>query len=74
MLEVDVPEDPEELPKLAMVQEFVAPEDEEVVDNEEDLEERILATYQTVPYEDSDEDGISEQPASIPHHQALAAL
>ncbi|KAF8440168.1 hypothetical protein BGX38DRAFT_1273101 [Terfezia claveryi] len=65
---------PQNLPTLAMVQAFVAPKDEEVVDNEEDLEERILAIYLTVPDEDSDDDGILVQPASIPHHQALAAL
>jgi len=56
-----------------MVQAFVAPEDEEVVDNEEEIEERILATYQPIPDDDSDDDGIPEHP-SIPHHQALAAL
>ncbi|RPB27751.1 hypothetical protein L211DRAFT_845769 [Terfezia boudieri ATCC MYA-4762] len=83
-LEVNDPENPEEeifdcirvlmpqsLPTLAMVQSFVVLEDKEVVDNEEDLEERILATYQTVPDEDSDDDEIPEQPASIPHHLAL---
>ncbi|KAF8419402.1 hypothetical protein EV426DRAFT_576945 [Tirmania nivea] len=58
---------------LAMVQAFVAPEDEEIVDNEEELEERILATYESVPDEDSDDDEQPE-PASIPRHQALAAL
>ncbi|KAF8454372.1 hypothetical protein BGX38DRAFT_1267964 [Terfezia claveryi] len=58
MLEVDDPEDPEEAILMSSnIQAFVAPEDEEIVDNEEDLEEKILATYQTVPDEDSDDDG-----------------
>ena len=64
---------PQSFPTLAMVQAFVAPEDEKVVDDEEELEERILATYKSVPDKDSADDEQPE-PTSIPHLQALAAL
>ena len=63
---------PQTHPTQDMVQAFVAPEDE-VVDNEEEFEERILATYQPIPDDDSDDDGIPEH-LFISHHQALAAL
>ena len=43
---------PQSLPALTMVQVFVAPNDEKVVDHEEVLEETILAIYESVP--DSD--------------------
>ncbi|KAF8456983.1 hypothetical protein BGX38DRAFT_1266202 [Terfezia claveryi] len=55
--EVDDLEDPE----AEIFDSFIAPEGEEVVDNEEDLEERILATYESVLDEDSDDD---KQPSS----------
>jgi len=34
---------------------LVTPEDEEIVYNEEDIGERILATYQPIPDEESDD-------------------
>ena len=63
---------PQSLLTLALVQAFVAPQYERVVDHEEDLEERSLATYESVTDEDSDDDEQPE-PTSVPHHQGLAA-
>ena len=48
-----------------VVQEFVNPADDEVIDNEEDIAERILATGQPIPDEDSDE-GIFKRTSTSP--------
>jgi len=58
----------------AMVQAFVTPEDEEVADNGQYIEENIIATYQRIPDEYSEDESKHKRIFFMLHKQVLAAL